>query len=419
MARTVHIIGAGLAGLAAAIRLAGSGATIVVHEATAQPGGRCRSYFDRAIGMTIDNGNHLVLSGNHAVLGFAREIGSAARLIGPAAAEFPFIDLRSNERWTLRIGDGLPWWILDPGRRPPGTRLGEYVRAGRLLWVPRDDVTVPEVVDCSGGLYQRLLHPVLLAALNIDPREGSAALASAIFRETLIAGGRSCRPLIARDGLSPVLIEPAIDALRQRNASVRLEHELRAFGFSGDRVSGLDFGTETIRLDPGDAVVLAVPAHAAAMLLPDLPVPDATRAIANAHFRIDPPATFPPMIGVINGTVEWIFAFPGRLSVTISSADRLMDVPRAELAQTIWKEVSDVAGIAAELPPWQIVRERRATFAATPEQNARRPATATRWQNLFLAGDWTATGLPATLESAVRSGNRAAELAARIVGGGA
>jgi squalene-associated FAD-dependent desaturase len=275
---------------------------------------------------------------------------------------------------------------------------------------------VPQVVNCAGPLYERLLHPVLLAALNIDPREGSAALASAIIRETLLAGGRACRPLIARDGLSPVLIEPALSHLKQRNAPVRLEHELRALRFSGDRVAELDFGAETIRLDERDAAILAVPPHAAAMLLPQLPVPDKTCAIANAHFRIDAPIGFPPMIGVINGTVEWIFAFPGRLSVTISNADRLMDLPRADLARTIWNEVSRVAGIAAELPPWQIVRERRATFAATPEQNARRPGAGTRWRNLFLAGDWTATGLPATLESAARSGNRAAELAARIVG---
>lgn len=418
MAPTVHIIGAGLAGLAAAVRLVRSGANVVVHEATAQPGGRCRSYHDRAVGMTIDNGNHLVLSGNHAVLDFAREIGSEGGLVGPAAADFPFIDLKSNERWTLRINDGPPWWIFDASRRPPGTRLREYLRAGRLLWAS-GGVAVPDVINCSGPLYERLLHPVLLAALNIDPAEGSAALASAIFRETLIAGGRACRPLIARDGLGPVFIEPAMNHLKQRNAPVRLDHELRALRFSDGRAAELDFGAETIRLDADDAVILAVPAHAAAMLLPGLPVPEATRAIANAHFRIDPPATFPPMIGVINGTVEWIFAFPGRLSVTISNADRLMDVPRADLAQTIWKEVSEVVGIAAELPPWQIVRERRATFAATPEQNARRPAAATQWRNLFLAGDWTATGLPATLESAVRSGNRAAALAVRIVGSGA
>jgi squalene-associated FAD-dependent desaturase len=418
MAHTVHIIGAGLAGLAAAVRLTRSGAAVVIHEATAQPGGRCRSYFDRGIGMTIDNGNHLVLSGNRAVLDFAREIGSEAGLVGPEAADFPFVDLKSNERWTLRINDGLPWWIFASDRRPPGTRPGAYLRLGRLLWVAAD-VTVPSIINCSGPLYERLLHPVLLAALNIDPRDGSAALASAIFRETLIAGGRACRPLIARDGLSPVLIEPALNYLQQHGSSVRLERELRSLRFSDDRVAELDFGTEAIRLEADDTVVLAVPAYAAAMLLPGLSVPEATRAIANAHFRIDAPATFPPMIGVINGTVEWIFAFPGRLSVTISNADRLMDVPRAELAQTIWKEVSTVAGIVGELPPWQIVRERRATFAATPEQNAKRPVAATQWKNLFLAGDWTATGLPATLESAVRSGNRAAEFAARIVGGGA
>jgi squalene-associated FAD-dependent desaturase len=274
-------------------------------------------------------------------------------------------------------------------------------------------------MNCSGALYERLLGPVLLAALNIDPKQGSATLASEVFRGTLIAGGRACRPLIARDGLSPVLIEPALHALKQRNASVRLEHELLALRFSGERVPVLDFGSETINLSPADAVILAVPPHAAAMLLPGITVPDATRAIANAHFRTDPPDNFPPMMGAINGTVEWIFAFPGRLSVTISNADRLMDVPRAELAQTIWNEVSQVAGITGDLPPWQIVRERRATFAATPEQNAKRPAAVTQWRNLFLAGDWTATGLPATLESAVRSGNRAAELAARIVGGSA
>ncbi len=409
MARTVHIIGAGLAGLAAAVRLAPSGATVVVHEATAYPGGRCRSFFDRTIGMTIDNGNHLVLSGNRSVLSYAEAIGSAAGLVGPAAAEFPFVDLTSNERWTLRINDGLPWWIFDKSRRVPGTHLGDYLRLWRLLRVGAD-APVGQVIDCSGSLYQRLVHPLLLAALNLEPREGSAALASAVVRETLAAGGQACRPLIAREGLGPVLIEPAIEHLRGRNVEVRLDHELRAMRFSDGKVAELDFGADTASIGAGDAVILAVPTHAAAALVPGLSTPQGYRAIANAHFRIDAPPGTPPMLGIINGTTEWVFAFPGRLSVTISNADRLMDVPRAMLAQTIWQEVSRAVGIAAELPPWQIVRERRATFAATPEENDRRPAARTEWGNLVLAGDWTATGLPATLESAARSGHRAAEL---------
>jgi hydroxysqualene dehydroxylase len=115
---------------------------------------------------------------------------------------------------------------------------------------------------------------------------------------------------------------------------------------------------------------------------------------------------------VLNATVQWIFAFPGRVSVTISAGDRHIDVSREELAKTTWNEVARVSGLPAELPPWQIVRERRATFAATPAQDARRPGAATQWRNLVLAGDWTDTGLPATIESAIRSGNRAAEIIA-------
>jgi hydroxysqualene dehydroxylase len=414
MTRTVHIIGAGLAGLSAAIKLSGRGETVVVHEATAFAGGRCRSYHDSFVGMTIDNGNHLLLSANNAALSYLREIGGTDRLAGPDHAEFPFVDLKSGERWTLRFNDGrLPLWIFDAKRRVPGTGPLDYVSLARLLWA-RPDQTVGEVIACEGVLYKRLVEPLLLAALNIDPPHGSAKLASAIVRETLAAGGLACRPLIAREGLGETLIAPALAMLEKRGAPVRFEHQLRALQFSDGRIAALEFAGETVALGKDDAVVLAVPPYIASALVRGLSVPTEFRAIVNAHFRIDPPAAQPRIVGVLNGTVEWLFAFPGRLSVTVSAGDRLIDAPREDLAKTIWAEVASVAGLPAEpMPAWQIVRERRATFAATPAQDAKRPGAATSWRNLVLAGDWTNTGLPATIEGAIRSGNRAADVVSR------
>jgi hypothetical protein len=199
--------------------------------------------------------------------------------------------------------------------------------------------------------------------------------------------------------------------LQAKGASIAFGHELRQLAMTGERVYGLEFAADdVIPIGSEDAVIMAVPARPAAALVPDLKTPTKFRAIVNAHFRFDPPRDMPPIMGVVGGLVEWLFAFPQRLSVTISNGDRLVDMPREELAEAIWRDICKAAGVGGELPPWQIVRERRATFEATPEQNALRPGAVTQLKNLFLAGDWTDTGLPATIEGSVRSGNKAADL---------
>ena len=410
MQNTVHIVGAGISGLSAAVRLANANFKVHLHEATQQAGGRCRSYFDAATNLTIDNGNHLLLSGNRHALAYARSIGTEAGLVGPARAQFPFVDLATGQRWQLDLGDSrLPLWVFDEARRVPGTGLLDYVALMPLIWAGPGKL-VRDTIPCAGTLYQRLVQPLLLAALNVDPPEGSAGLAGAVVRETLLAGGQACRPLIAREGLSAVLVEPAIKLLRDKGASIQFGHELREFGMSANHVGELKFGEDTVALAQGDAVVMAVPPRAAAALLPGLKTPSKFRAIVNAHFRFDPPRDMPPITGVVGGLVEWLFAFPQRLSITISNGDRLVDMAREELAQAIWRDICKAGGVQGDLPPWQIVRERRATFEATPEQNALRPGAPTALKNLFLAGDWTDTGLPATIEGSVRSGDRAADL---------
>ncbi len=409
MTKTVHIIGAGISGLSAGVRLANAGLTVHVHEATQQVGGRCRSYFDGATGLTIDNGNHLLLSGNRHALDYARTVGSEKGLAGPDKARFSFVDFRTDSQWTLELNDSrIPFWVFDKNSRVPDTNVSDYFALAPLMWAGTDKL-VGDTINCGGTLYDRLVQPLLLAALNIDPPKGSAGLAGAIVRQTLLAGGQACRPLIARDGLSSVLIDPAIAFIRARGGSVNIGHELREIVRSANRVETLKFVDDEIAVGAEDAVILAVPARPAASLLPGLSAPTKFRAIVNAHFRYDPPAHLPPLLGVVGGLVEWLFAFQQRLSVTISDGDRLVDTPREELARAIWADVCKAAGIEANLPPWQIVRERRATFEATPEQHAMRPGAVTAWSNLFLAGDWTNTGLPATIEGSVQSGDRAAD----------
>jgi squalene-associated FAD-dependent desaturase len=408
---TVHIIGAGLSGLSAAVRLTEVGRRVVVHELARFAGGRCRSFVEPSLGIAIDNGNHLVLSGNHAALAHLRTVGAEHMLLGPEHAEFPFADLSTGARWTLRPNDGpLPWWIFSKARRVPGTSPSAYLALARLLTARRDE-TIGEVVTCSGPLYDKLLRPVLLSALNIDPPDASAALAGQVVRETLARGGRATRPLVAAEGLGPVFIDSSLAWLERQGVAVRFNRPLRKLEFAANHVTALQFADERIALGTDDTVVLAVPAWAARTLVPGLTAPQRFTAILNGHFAVTPPPGQPRILGVVNATTEWLFAFPNRLSVTVSGADRFNESEREPLARTIWAEVAALTGLdAANLPPWVLIKERRATFAATPEENARRPGAVTAWRNLLLAGDWTATGLPSTIEGSIRSGVTAAAI---------
>ena len=406
----IHIVGAGLAGLSSAVRLAEQGIAVSVYEAAGQAGGRCRSYFDAGFGAEIDNGNHLLLSGNDAAMGYLSLIGGADKLQARAKAEFDFADLATGERWRLDINDGRwPSWLFDRNRRVPATKPLDYLAAAPLMWAGSRK-TVTDIVGGEGPLYERLWQPLMLAALNTDPREASAKLAGAIMRNTLAKGGAACRPIVAT-GLSAAFIDPALAYLSRHRATATFAKRLRRIEFTEGRVSCLVFADGAVPISEGEAVILAVPPAVAQTLVPGLNAPTEFRAIVNAHFAVSPPPDVPPILGVVHGTVEWIFAFPHRLSITISGADRFADRAREELAAELWRDVAAVTGLPAELPAWQIVKEKRATFAATPEQDALRPDSRTEWRNLFLAGDWVQTGLPATIEGAIRSGERAARLA--------
>jgi hypothetical protein len=281
----------------------------------------------------------------------------------------------------------LPWWVFSPSRRVPGTRATDYLALLKLRRAQPADLAAPLIG--AGPLARNLLEPLAIAALNTMPDTASAAPLAVVIAETIERGGAHSIPRWPKAGLSESFVDPALAYLAAKGADIRL----------GSRVTAID---------PTQRTVLAVPPWIAAELVPGLTVPDAFEAIANLHFAHNLAPGEAGFWGLVGGTAEWAFAKGDILSVTISAANRVADVPNEDLAARVWADLAKAFGLPAAPPAYRVVREKRATFAATPAQLARRPGTRTSNKNLVLAGDWTATGLPATIEGAIRSGDRAA-----------
>ena len=412
---TCHIVGAGLAGLSTAVRLCAAGRKVVVYEGAGQAGGRCRSYYDSRLETTIDNGNHLVLSGNRAALSYLDLLGTAKQMLGSPEALFPFVDLKSGERWAVHPNQGrVPWWIFSPERRIPGTGLSDYL-AGVALALAGSDKSVADIVPRNQTMIERFWDPFTVAVMNAPMEESSANLLWTVIRETFVRGGAQCVPLFAERGLGAAFIDPALKYIRDNGGEVHFNKRLNALQCDDAVVSALTFRDETLVVEAEDAVVLAVSPAQLASLLPDLSVPKQMGVIVNAHFvlaePLDPLPT-PPFLGVLNGASQWIFMRRNIISITISAAGALgLDNDTEEsMLPALWNEVRIALNMDknVEFAAGRIVKEKRATFDQSPAAVQKRPKTVTRFQNLSLAGDVVDTSLPATIEGAIRSGEMAA-----------
>jgi len=413
----IHVIGAGMAGLAAGVALCAAGRKVTLHETAPKAGGRCRSFHDDAMGRLIDNGNHLILGANPSVFAYLRVIGNANGLQAEAPASFPFTDLRTGDKWSVKPSAGrLPWWIFRPSRRVEGSHWYNYLAPLRLALFSAN-ATVADRIGQNSLMRERLWEPLTVAVLNTSIDEGSARLMWPVIKLAFGSGEAGSRPYFAHDGLGPALVDPAVEFIEENGGEIRFNDRLRALKFTNDQVSGLEFTDRSLEFHNREAVVLAVPPTGANQLVPDLDAPTETRAIVNAHFRLKRRVTLPDganILGLVGGTAQWLFARDNIASVTVSAADALAERSADEITEILWRDVATALDLPlAPRPPCRVVKEKRATFAQTPDAIKKRPRSKTKWKNLFLAGDWTATGLPATIEGAVRSGLNASIRARR------
>ena len=409
MVQTVHIIGAGLAGLSAAVRLAQRGTNVAVHEAAGHGGGRCRSYYDEALGCRIDNGNHLMLSGNLAILEYLKTIGSDHTLVRSDQAEFPFLDLSTGQRWNVKPDKGIiPWSLFSADTRVPGSSIGEYLRGLSLAWAGPEK-TISQCLDGDGPLFDKFWDPLAVSVLNTESNTASAQLLWPVLRETFGRGAAACVPMIVREGLSESFVDPALAYVSNLGGSIHFNHRLRAIDYTDDYVTSLDFGDEKIAVASNDRIILAVPPSVANTLMPEISTPDAFRPIVNGHFRVPKKSEQVSFVGLVGGVAHWLFVRGDMASITVSAASDLVSQSNADIADRLWTDICVALELGdCPLGEHRIVKEKRATFAQTPDQLLKRPDAKTQWKNLVLAGDWTATGLPATIEGTIRSGHTAA-----------
>ncbi len=435
----VIVVGAGFAGLSAAVRLARRGARVLVVEERRRLGGRASAFVDPETGEVVDNGQHALFGCYHETFAFLRDIGAEGDVRLKERLDLEIVD-RSGQRSRLTsaslppplhlVGGLLRWPALAWSDKVAALRAGLALR--RLGGSDRhrdgsDRQTVTEWLRAHGQtprLSEVLWEPLAVAALNQSPDVAAAGPFVEVLARMFNGSRRDAAIGLPVKPLDQLYAEPARRWLEDAGHQLRIGAPARLLA-DGARAVGVEIDGERIMAGHVVSSVpwFAFPAFAASVpALADLSASaGAMRAspIVTVNLWLDRTVTDAPFVGLPGRTFQWVFD-KGRLfgeawshlSLTSSGAedivgwtnDALIAHARRELAEALPATNAIVLRSTA-------VRERRATFSLAPGEPPR-PGVETPVQRLFLAGDWTDTGLPATIEGAVASGHRAAERAA-------
>lgn len=405
MARRVAVVGAGYAGMAAAVTLAARGALVTVLESGPVPGGRARRVTTQ--GHTLDNGQHILIGAYATLFGLMRIVGVAADAVLRMPLELRYADgFRFNALYLpapfgllggLLLARGLPW-----RERVGAVRFMRALR--RTGFRLREDCSVSALLERhgqAGRIGHYLWEPLCVSALNTLPASASANVFLAALRDTLGGEAEASDLILPRVDLSRLFPEPAMAWLESKGADVRCESTVRDLG--------------RLRSEH-EAVIVAVGPHQLKTLLPEHAPEYEYQPITTCYLQYDARTRLPfPMLGLADGLVQWVFdrgrltGEKGLLAAVISAQGDHQQMAQDELARACHLELAAALKHLPE-PQWsRVIAEKRATIAVTP--GLRRPAIETPHPGVFLAGDYTDPEYPPTLEAAARSGVRAAERA--------
>lgn len=443
MPEDVLIIGGGLAGLAAGVALAEAGCRVRLMEQKPYLGGRARSFRDAATGSVVDNGQHLFMGCYHATLRFLNAIGTSHTVSFDPQLRVRFLD--SDQKLTeLRCPSfPAPWHLLTGvclsdsftfGEKMDVLRLGRALRSAKDTAVESlgilEHMTVEEWLSRLGqreSLRRNFWNLLCIAAMNEDPQITSALLFRRVLRLALFSSPLDSRLGIPRKGLSDCYTDAAERAITGHGGSVELRRDVRALLVSNGVCHGVRLVDGTVM--EAQTVLSAVPWHVLPALLPAEAVksePVFSRIlelrpapIISIYLWFDRAVTDLEFVGLRGTTVQWLFN-KGRIlgngenyiSLVLSGAHDHVARSKEDLLDTALSELQNLLPDLrdARLTHSLVIKERFATFSPCAGVDRLRPPTVTPLRGLYLAGDWTDTGLPATIEGAVQSGYTAAEV---------
>jgi squalene-associated FAD-dependent desaturase len=438
MAKRVVIIGGGFAGLAAGVRLSDRGYEVLLLERRNHLGGRAYSFIDAKTGDVVDNGQHLFMGCYHHTIAFLEKIGRLDRL---KFQDRPRVDFLDAEGYTSFDCPPLPapLNVLAGLLRMKGISIGDKLRTFNLGRAIKGNgklspgaLTVDQWLDQLGQsarIKKRFWQPMVVATLNQSPDIASARMLKVVLQEAFGGDSKSARIGISRVGLSDLYTDGACDFIKTRGGDVQTGAQVRRLVIERGVVAAVEL-KDGRRVD-GDYFISAVTPEALFAILPDeLKINEFARLealgaspIVSINLWFDRPIIDREFVGLLGTKSQWIFnkdliLSPGKqqnqVAVIISAARDFVNWTRNDLVEMAISDLHELlpASRAASLLHSVIVKEREATLSHTVESDSLRPGPRTSISNLILAGDWTDTGLPATIESAVMSGDVAAGLVA-------
>ncbi len=436
------IIGGGFAGLSAGVALAEKGFRVALLESKPALGGRAYSFIDEETGDFVDNGQHVLMGCYAQTLDFLDRIGARGELVVHGDLEIEMLD-RNGACATLRTAHlPGPFHMSGAVFRYGHLTIAERIRlmSGglKLLGLRRRSsaalqrMTVVELMDLLGQgerARQSFWYPLSVATLNDEPGLSSAALLAEVLKRAFFARRSDSAFVYSRVGLSDLYCKRAAAIIERAGGTVAVHSTVEALEVEGGIVA-------RVRLRDGTRVtaanfISAVPSRHVPALMPENLARDPLFAnlskltsspIICVHAWFDREVTNSAFVGFIGTTTQWLFnkrrifeqrgeSHPGYLSFVISGARSLIDRSNEELLRIVLDDLKTMipTPASAKLVKALVLKEKHATMAPAPDTFSLRPGTRTPVPNLFLAGDWVQTGLPATIESAVISGRAAAD----------